>query len=155
MAGILTPPTRADLAELIGPVDNASLAALDTALVGTLCRQQGGGLPTEPTASDLAAVADGGLGSLELDAWLARAACLLLGYWARWLRGFERSSIGFLLERFLRRPGTIVRSAGSIEVLLPASGLDVVLRLAGYLEAVPAVPWLGGLRLEFRTAPAR
>jgi hypothetical protein len=154
MAGLVTPPTRGDVVELIGPVANDALAALDAALVGTLVRQRGDGLPTEPTATDLAAVAGGGLGSVELDAWLARAACLLLGHWARWLRGFEPSSIGFLLDRFLRRPGRIVRTARSIEVVLPVSGLDVVLRLAGYLEPVSAVPWLDGLQLEFRTEHA-
>jgi hypothetical protein len=154
MAGIVTSPTRAELAELIGPVNNDSLAALDTAVVETLFRQKGGASPPEPTPLDLAAVAAGGLGSPELDPWLARAGCLLLAHWARWLRGFERSSAGFLLDRFLRRPGRLVRKAGSIEVLLPTSGLDVVLRLAGYLEPVPAVPWLDGLRLEFRTGRA-
>jgi hypothetical protein len=78
-------------------------------------------------------------GAEDLPGLLLEAACLQL---VRWLRGFESSSVEYTLARFVRRPGAVhVPAAGAVEVRWPASGYDVVLERAGYLDPLGSVPW--------------
>jgi hypothetical protein len=76
----------------------------------------------------------------------------LLRLWARWLRGFAESSVPFLLENFIRRPGSIFTSPTEITVVMPPRPLDLVIEMAGYLAPIENVSWLGGRRLSFTIA---
>ncbi|HEX8673850.1 MAG TPA: hypothetical protein VF710_18275, partial [Longimicrobium sp.] len=78
----------------------------------------------------------------EPAALLVEAACRQL---VRWMRGFEGSSPAYVLRQLVRRPGAVrVPARGPVEVVWPASGLDVLLERAGYLEPLAAVPWWDG-----------
>ena len=78
------------------------------------------------------------------------AAAALLRRWSAWLRGFSSSSIPFPLERFVRRPGLVLRVGDDVEARLGRRPLDVVLDLAGYTDPLDLTPlWGSGqLRLE-------
>lgn len=80
---------------------------------------------------------------------LDRTAAAVLRVWARWMRGFDRSSTPFLLEQFVRRPGTVVDRGDVLSVHLPRRPLDTVLEMSGYLRPVDALPGTGGRRIEF------
>ncbi|HET6230177.1 MAG TPA: hypothetical protein VFE05_08910 [Longimicrobiaceae bacterium] len=98
-------------------------------LAASLCAQarRHGLAPGEPGEGD------------DLPGLLVRVACLQL---VRWVRGFEGSTVEFTLVRFVRRPGAVhVPASGALEVRWPASGYDVVLERAGYLDPLGAVPW--------------
>jgi hypothetical protein len=63
----------------------------------------------------------------------------------RWLSGFERSSMDYVLEKIVRRPGHFrVPAKGSVSVVWPGSGFDIVLDRAGYLDPLTSVPWWDG-----------
>lgn len=81
---------------------------------------------------------------------LAYTAGSLLRIWARWLRGFEHSSVPYLLERLIRRPGTVVVAPDAVTVHLPRRPLDTVLEVSGYLRPIEAFPGLSSRRFEFR-----
>jgi hypothetical protein len=74
----------------------------------------------------------------------------LLRLWARWLRGFSRASVPYLLQQFIRRPGQIEIRSSEIVVTLHPAPLDPVLEMSGYLAPTPAVPWLSDRRVSFR-----
>lgn len=80
---------------------------------------------------------------------LDRTADTALRVWARWLRGFDRSSSPFLLDRFVRRPGGLVVGDEVVRVLLPRRPLDVVLEMSGYLLPLEPLPGTPGRRIEF------
>jgi hypothetical protein len=73
----------------------------------------------------------------------------VLGAWARWLPGFENSTIPFLLSTFLRRSSSVTIGDDLVTVDLEPGTHDVVLNLAGYLEPFDAGPLLGGRHLRF------
>jgi hypothetical protein len=80
---------------------------------------------------------------------LDHTADVVLRIWARWLRGFEQSSQGFLLDQFVRRPGTIAEAPGRVTVRLPRRPLDAVLEMSGYLRPIDPVPGLASRRVVF------
>jgi hypothetical protein len=96
----------------------------------------------------LAALDAGRLGIPQADLTLALCAAALLRLWARWLRGFAGSSAGYLLERFVRRPGRIARAGEELTVVLPPAPLDVVLEMAGYAGTCESDPALGHRRVH-------
>ncbi|MEM6679919.1 MAG: hypothetical protein AAF675_18810 [Pseudomonadota bacterium] len=107
------------------PMDGAQCAAVASALP----RLPGPGGAAAASGTDLSAT--------------------ILAAWGFWLRGFERSSPDFLLERFVRRPGRLVLRRDLLQVDLAPRPLDLVLRRAGYLDALERPDWLGGGRLAF------
>jgi hypothetical protein len=79
----------------------------------------------------------------------------LLRIWVRWLRGFEQSSIPFLLEQFVRRPGTIVERPDGVMVRLSGRPLDIVLKMSGYFRPIEVLPGTTGRRIEFAVGDPR
>ncbi|HEX5837393.1 MAG TPA: hypothetical protein VFY26_06155, partial [Anaerolineales bacterium] len=92
----------------------------------------------------------GDLSPALVPAYLASFALLRL--WARWLRQFSDSSVPYLLEQFIRRPGRLYPGEAGLWVELEPRPLDIVLELAGYMAPLEGVPWLGGRTVYFRTA---
>ena len=90
------------------------------------------------------------LGGSETDLPLAIVACMLLRMWSFWLRGFSSSSIPFLLENFVRRRGRVHVVDEGLLIELERRPLDIVLRMAGYLDDLERVPWLDGGRIKFQ-----
>lgn len=90
--------------------------------------------------------------SPEISSLLDFTAASLLHTWARWLPGLSSSSIGFLLEKFVRRAGTLYLYPDRIDVSLSSGPLDAILRMAGYLSDSPTIPWLGNRFVRFRAA---
>jgi hypothetical protein len=77
------------------------------------------------------------------DLTLALAANSLLRCWAMWLRQFASSSTPYLLNNFIRRPGSITRTEDGFLVEMASRPLDVVLEMAGYFAPFTArtEPW--------------
>ncbi|HXS01850.1 MAG TPA: hypothetical protein VN724_14835, partial [Pyrinomonadaceae bacterium] len=90
------------------------------------------------------------LGGSETDLPLAIVAYMLLRMWSFWLRGFSSSSIPFLLENFVRRRGRVHVVDEGLLIELERRPLDIVLRMAGYLDDLERVPWLDGGRIKFQ-----
>ncbi len=101
----------------------------------------------ESALKDLTA---GRLGASEADLTTALAACVLLRAWAHWLRQFSASGVPYLLENFVRRRGRVSESPDGLLVELERRPLDIVIEMAGYLNELERVPWLGGRRVRFR-----
>ena len=99
------------------------------------------------------AVHHGKLGLPEVDLTVVLAAITLLRMWARWLRRFADSSVPYLLENLIRRPGRVYVDPNRILVELEPRPLDVVLEMAGYTAALERVSWLGR-RVQFRVREA-
>jgi hypothetical protein len=76
----------------------------------------------------------------------------LLRLWSRWLRQFSESSVPYLLDQFIRRPGRLSASPAGVWVELEPRPLDIVIEMAGYLTPLEGVPWLGGRTVHFRIA---
>jgi hypothetical protein len=68
------------------------------------------------------------------------------------VRGFRRASPAFIVKHFLALPGRIRVEEGRLCVCLDTSPFHVALHLSGMDEAVEAVSWLGGRRVEFQLA---
>jgi hypothetical protein len=95
-----------------------------------------------------------GLEAGDLDAAHGAGALVaetLLRVWRRWLGGLGRSSTGYLLVQFLRRPGLVEVEPRRVLVTLASRPLDIVLEQAGYLLPLSGVALLGGRDLVFRT----
>ena len=73
----------------------------------------------------------------------------LVRRFAERLRGFSRSSERFIVSHMLAVPGVIAVDERRVLVRLHSSAFWPVVRLSGADEAVDAVSWLGGRRLEF------
>jgi hypothetical protein len=84
---------------------------------------------------------------------LAAIALHLLRLWAHWLPGFAQSSATFLLNQVIRRGGVLRVDSREIAVSLRPAALDVVLQMAGYIQPIPAIPWLGDRRVTFSIDP--
>ena len=124
----------------------AEVAALTSDLALTATHVAG---RTRLTAA-FEALAPGQLGLPAIDLAVALAAGVLLRLWARWLRNFGESSIPYLLDQFIRRPGSIWVTSTEIVVTLDRRPLDIVLEMAGYLGKIERVSWLGDRRVRFR-----
>lgn len=74
----------------------------------------------------------------------------LLATWARWLPGLGHSSSNYLLDNFIRRSGTITLGRRTITVELERRPLDEILKLSGYLDETPPVPWLKNRTIKYR-----
>jgi hypothetical protein len=81
-------------------------------------------------------------------------AMTLLRAWARWLRQFSGSSVPYLLDNFIRRPGRLLYEDDRVVVELAPRPLDIVLEMAGYFADLEDVPWLSVRRLRFRRGGA-
>jgi hypothetical protein len=95
------------------------------------------------------ALREGRLGVPAADAALGLTALALLHAWARWLRGFSASSAPFLLDEFIRRPGSIIPLGDDLLVRLERRPLDVVLDVAGYTDDLDLAPLGRRGRLRF------
>lgn len=74
----------------------------------------------------------------------------LLATWGRWLPGLGNSSSNYMLDNFIRRPGTITVGHRQITVELERRPLDEVLKLSGYLDQTLPVPWLKNRTIDYR-----
>jgi hypothetical protein len=104
----------------------------------------------ETLAGALAALDGGALGIDEADLVIALAAIAVVRTWARWLRQFAASSVPWLLDKFIRRPGKIRVGESAILVELDPRPLDIVIEMAGYASDIHRVTWLGGRNIIFR-----
>jgi hypothetical protein len=102
----------------------------------------------------LESLATGRMGMGDADLTLDLTALALLRIWAAWLGGMAGASAPYLLEQFIRRPGTISVRADAISVELAPRPLDVVLQLAGYLADIEQTAWLQRRRVSFRIGQA-
>jgi hypothetical protein len=77
------------------------------------------------------------------DLTLSLAALSLLRLWAGWLRQFSTSSVPYLLQNFIRRPGRIVKTGDGLLVEMARLPLDIVIDMAGYAAPFHArtEPW--------------
>lgn len=66
----------------------------------------------------------------------------VLRRFARGLRGFERSSSGYLGRQFLFVPGEVAIDERSVSVTLEQAPLGIVLQMAGRTGEQGAIPWL-------------
>lgn len=131
--------TAADVATAMATVDLAADAAWRAMIGRDLAARHGVAMdPADPDA--LHALGDDAIGVTAL---------LLLRIWARWLRGFEHSSATYLLDHFVRRPGTIGVEEDAVVVRMPRRPLDTVLEIAGYLQPIEPLPGSGGPRARF------
>jgi hypothetical protein len=90
-------------------------------------------------------------GNPQLDLTTTIVTCLLLRMWARWLRGFSTSTVDFVVENFILRPGRLYAEKDVIHIELERRGLDLVVEMAGYFADIERVPWLGK-RIEFKVS---
>jgi hypothetical protein len=74
-------------------------------------------------------------------------ALLLLRRFSSGLRGFERSSPGYLVEQFINLPGQLLLTPKEIEARLSRAPLGIVLHMAGRDGEQGPVPWLGSRKL--------
>ncbi|MBI3785366.1 MAG: hypothetical protein HY270_18395 [Deltaproteobacteria bacterium] len=95
-------------------------------------------------------LAPGNLGLPAVDLTVSVVAMALLRIWGRWLRQFAESSLPYLLEQFIRRPGRLTVDDDTIIVDLERRPLDIVLEMAGYTADLERLSWLSGRRLCFR-----
>src|SRR6185295_12568787 len=86
----------------------------------------------------------------HVDLTLAIMCCMLLRIWARWLPRFSSSSVPYLANNFVRRPGRLHADDQGLLVELKPGPLDVVLEMAGYLSDLDYVSWIPGGRVRFR-----
>jgi hypothetical protein len=93
-------------------------------------------------------------GNVDGDLTVALVATSLLRTWARWLRGFGDSSVAYLLDELVRRPGVLFRDGEVLTVLMEPRPLDIVLEMAGYLSELSATE-IGIGRLRFRVSADR
>jgi hypothetical protein len=124
-----------------------ALEALNEALLELLIDRR---VLDAATARDVIAADAASLNhELPLDGHLAATASILLRGWAKWLPGVADSSSLFLLEKSVRRPGSVRQSDQRILVELDPAPLDIVLRMAGYFAPIEPVDWLGGRSVLF------
>ena len=74
----------------------------------------------------------------------------ILGAWTHWLPGLSDSSSAFLLANLVQRSGKICVDDRGVRVSLQRRPFDVVIEMAGYLETIERVPWLGDRNLSFQ-----
>jgi hypothetical protein len=84
------------------------------------------------------------------SATVCATADAVIRHWARWIRGFQRSSSEFLLDQAIRRSGSVRMEAGVIVVMLEPRPLDVALRISGQLNDLELFTGEGMTRVVFR-----
>lgn len=102
----------------------------------------------------LAALYHGLLQNPEAELSLALAAIAVLRTWARWLRRFEKSSVPYLLDNFIRRRGRIYSASDAVVAEMESRPLDIVLEMAGYTADLQNVTWLRHRRIHVETKGA-
>jgi hypothetical protein len=160
-----TTGTRPDFITCDGPlaraVDFNRVTASDDVVVMSPSRlSAAGGVPDGLIESHLAdrqallaaldALEEGRLDLPDADLTLALTAVALLRLWARWLGQFEASSVPYLLDNFIRRPGRIYVDADHILVEIEPGPLDIVMEMAGYTTELERLPWLGARHVRFQ-----
>lgn len=85
----------------------------------------------------------------EAEFSMALVAIAVLRTWARWLRQFAGSSVPYLLDSFIRRPGQINFNNGALIARMESRPLDIVLEMAGYTAELENVAWLKHRRIQF------
>jgi hypothetical protein len=88
------------------------------------------------------------LGSKRADTAWSRVAAAALRLLARRLPGFEESSAGHLARNVIAGTSRLRVTEDGVEVSLPRTPLEVVLRVAGWGGSLHAVPWLPGASLS-------
>jgi hypothetical protein len=76
----------------------------------------------------------------------------LVRVWGWWLPGVGRSSLPYLLDHFILRPGTVSRDGDEVRVILERRQLDAVLELSGALASIDARLSLGVV-IHFELTP--
>jgi hypothetical protein len=137
LAGIDPAPTLDDLRAVCREADSTDFSNFHNAVLRIAAGHRLAFLDAEKTTNP------------DLDSTIATVTCLLLRMWARWLHGFSDSSLEFLIDSFLRRPGRIYAEKDFLLVELERRSLDVVLEMAGYFADLERVPWLPGKRIKF------
>ena len=97
----------------------------------------------------LSALAENTLGLPSEDLAIGLLAISLLRVWAHWLRQFGDSSVPYLLDQFIRRPGWISVRPDSTVIELASRPLDIVVQMSGYATEIEGVPWLGGRHIQY------
>jgi hypothetical protein len=69
---------------------------------------------------------------------------------AKRIRGFGRSSRGFIVKNFIALPGRICVGEMRLVVVVASSPFNSVLHLCGMDDPMEAVNWLNGRRIEFQ-----
>ncbi len=110
-------------------------------------------LPASEPPPGWDAFAGGALGLLEADLAIAAIANSVLRLWARWLRGFDGASAGYLLSKLVRRPGRVWAADRGITVRLARGELDLVLDMAGYTRDLAPLSSLLPRKIRFQWAP--
>lgn len=90
------------------------------------------------------------LGLICTDLQMALIGMVVVRLWARWLKQFSNAGVAYLLDRMIRRGGTLTVDASAIEVELESAPLDVVIEMAGYTRALERLPWLGDRSVSYR-----
>ena len=97
----------------------------------------------------IGALAENKIGRPSDDLAIGLMAITLVRVWARWLRQFGDSSVPYLLENLIRRPGWITVGPESTVIELAPRSLDIVVQMSGYAAEIEGVPWLGGRHIQF------
>lgn len=63
------------------------------------------------------------------------------------IRGFEQSSLGFIVTQFINQPGRVEISPTRIEIFLATAPLGVLLSTSGRTGEQGSIPWLNNRRL--------
>jgi hypothetical protein len=108
-----------------------------------------------PAAPELAFFSLAGLepplrAGASFDLAVSLLAAAALKTFALRLLGFHWSSAAYLYENFLAGASQVQVDAGRIEVSLPRSPLDIVMRMGGVDGRTCAPPWLGGCEVMLR-----
>lgn len=140
---------RADPADL--DAAGSALEALNDALVELLLDRHvlSAAMARDVIANDAASLNHELPCARQTDHCLAATACILLRGWAHWMPGVADSSPLFLLERTVRRAGSVCLSDQRILVEFDPAPLDIVLQMAGYLAPIDNVAWLSGRSVFF------
>jgi hypothetical protein len=155
----LDPATRLDArcdpglvvaAGLASGPDSAALRRLGRLTAPPVASAVAGGTKASPDDHFRTA---GLLGSKRADAAWSRVAAAALRLLARRLPGFEESSAGHLGRNVLAGPSRLRVGDDGVEVTLPRTPLEVVLRVAGWGGSVHAIPWLPGGSLSVGREP--
>lgn len=149
LGGYPRPPESEELRETWRTADDGareSFLALVRRLVADQAEELDGSMDELRRLFDAGRiVADGA----DADA-LAWTAAATVRVWGRWLKGVGDSSLPFLLDNALRRPGRIELDDETLVVEMASAPLDLVVRMAGYFGELEALPWLGGRRVVYR-----
>jgi hypothetical protein len=149
--GLTKPEPAAAILDRLDPVFCETLLARVKSTLESRASIDSGLIPiTDVPADWVATLTETWPSGVSRPASITMLAVHLLRLWARWLRGFSRASVPYLLQQFVRRPGRIEMRTDEIVVTLRPAPLDPVLEMSGYLASTPPVPWLFDRRVSFR-----